>query len=283
MKAVPPTERIFALSSFEGVRLIRIYSAKQPECGISDLLAIIEKIEPDGASLDLQASAYLHELVDPDCPLEGDGFYQACISAVVTKHQPIWSKAMRQGRMHFLDSLGVDDRDVFAAAGLQLDPPPPRVVAWWDSVSSFARLVVDIQKMEQARAAEQLTMDHEIQRLSDLGINKSPVWKGLDDNFAGYDVLSYDVGEFGLINRMIEVKSTVSSPLRFYLTRHEWEQALKSGPAYIFHIWDMSKTPPILYVRKAAEVAVHVPTDNEKGKWSSAEIPLGGVVTLLKV
>jgi hypothetical protein len=88
-------------------------------------------------------------------------------------------------------------------------------------------------------------------------------------------VLSYDIGEFGLINRMIEVKSTVSSPMRFYLTRHEWEQAFKSGPAYIFHIWDMSKATPVLYVRLADEIAVHVPTDNEKGKWSSAEIPLG--------
>jgi hypothetical protein len=252
-----------------------MYSAKQPGCDIPEILDIIEKIEPDGASLDLEASAYLNDLVDRDCPLDGDGFYQACISAVVTKHQPNWSKAMRQGRMRFLDSLGVNDRDVFAAAGLQLDPPPPHVVAWWDSVSSFARLVTDIQKMEQARAAEQLTMYHEMQRLAALGINKTPEWKGLDDNFAGYDVLSYDIGEFGLINRMIEVKSTVSSPMRFYLTRHEWEQALKSGPAYIFHIWDMSKSPPLLYVRIVSEIAAHVPTDNEKGKWSSAEIPLG--------
>jgi hypothetical protein len=276
MTLVPSTERVFSLSSFEGVRLIRIYAAKQPGRPVPELLSIIEKIEPDGASLDLEASAYLNELVDPECVLNGDAFYQACISAVVTKHQPIWSKAMRQGRMRFLDTLEVNDRDIFAAAGLQKDPPPPHVVAWWDSISSFARLVVDLQKMVQARAAEQFTMDHEIQRLSDLGIEKTPIWKGLDDNFAGYDVLSYDLGEFGLINRMIEVKSSTTKPLRFFLTRHEWEQALKAGSAYIFHVWDMAKNPPVLYVRTAGQVASHIPTDNEKGKWSSAEIPLGG-------
>jgi hypothetical protein len=274
MTLVPSTERIFALSAFEGVRLIRLYAAKQPGHSIPELLPIIEKIEPDGASLDLEASAYLHALVDPACTLDGDGFYQACISAVVTKHQPIWSKAMRQGRMRFLDSLSIDDRDVFAAAGLQKDPPPPHVVSWWDSVSCFARLVSDLDKMEQARAAEQLTMDYEMQRLANLGIDRTPVWKGLDDNFAGYDILSYDIGEFGLNNRLIEVKSTIASPLRFYLTRNEWEQARKSGAAYIFHIWDMSKTPPVLHVRTTSEIALHIPSDNEKGKWSTAEIPI---------
>jgi len=129
--------------------------------------------------------------------------------------------------------------------------------------------------MAQARAAEKLTIDHEIQRLGGLGIDKLPVWKGLDDNFGGYYVLSYDAEQFGLVNRLIEVKSTISSPLRFVLTRHEWERALKAGQSYFFHVWDMSKLPPILYVRTADQVASHIPTDNEKGKWSSAEVPLG--------
>lgn len=273
--ATPSTERVFALSCFEGVRLIRVYAAKQPDCPIPELLPIIEHIEPDAANLDLEASIYLHTLVDAGCALNGDEFYQACISAVVTKHQPNWSKAMKQGRMRFLDGLERNDRDVFAAAGLAKEPPPLYVVTWWDTVTGFARLLADIEKMEQAREAEQLTIDHEIKRLSGLGIDKPPVWKGLDDNFAGYDVLSYDAGEFGLINRMIEVKSTINSPLRFILTRNEWDQAVKAGPAYIFHVWDMAKTPPVLYERTSAQVAPHIPNDNEKGKWKTAEIPLG--------
>jgi hypothetical protein len=131
--------------------------------------------------------------------------------------------------------------------------------------------------MVQARAAEQLTIDYEIKRLKEVGIDKAPIWKGLDDNFAGYDVLSYDKGEFGLLNRMIEVKSTTASPLRFFLSRPEWEQALKAGPAYFFHVWDMAKNPPVLYVRTSAQIAPHIPSDNEKGKWSNAEIPLSAV------
>jgi hypothetical protein len=76
---------------------------------------------------------------------------------------------------------------------------------------------------------------------------------------------------------MIEVKSTTASPLRFVLTRPEWEQAKKSGPAYIFHVWDMAKDPPVLYVRTTAQIAPHIPTDNEKGKWSRADIPIIGI------
>jgi hypothetical protein len=155
------------------------------------------------------------------------------------------------------------------------EPPPLAVALWWDSVAGFARMLTDLEKMKQAREAEGLTMEYERQRLKELQIDKEPEWKGLDDNFAGYDVLSYDLGEFSPTNRMIEVKSTTVSPLRFIITRNEWEQAIKFGSAYRFHVWDMLKTPPILYERTSEQVALHIPSDNEKGKWKTAEIPLG--------
>ena len=275
MSAVPSTERLFALSAFEGVRLIRIYAAKHPVVPLEELLPIIEHIEADARDLDLRASAYLHEIVALECPVEGRGFYQACISAVVTKHQPNWCKAMTQGRMRFLASLSQNDRDVFVAAGLTNEPPTIDVVNWWDTVAGFARMLADLGKMEQARKAEALSMEHERQRLKSLGIKMQPEWKGLDDNFAGYDVLSYDLGEFAPTSRMIEVKSTVASPLRFIVSRNEWEQAMKVGSAYLFHIWDMQRIPAVLYERTCAQVAAHIPTDNEKGKWKAAEIPLG--------
>jgi hypothetical protein len=275
MTAAPSTERVFALSCFEGVRLIRLYAAKQPTCPLPELIPIIEHVEPDALNLDLEASLYLHGLVDGACPLDGDGFYQGCISSVVAKHPPNWCKAMKQGRLRFLDSLAQNERDVFAAAGIAKDPPLLSAVLWWDTVVGFARLVTDMEKMEQARKAELLTLDHESKRLTSLSIDKVPEWKGLDDNFAGYDVLSYDLGEVGPVNRMIEVKSTVSSPLRFVLTRNEWNQALKFGPAYHFHIWDMAKSPPVLYERTSVQVATHIPTDNEKGVWKTVDIPLG--------
>lgn len=275
MTTVISTERVFALSAFEGVRLIRSYVSKQPGTLLSEILVIIEHVEADAGGLDLEAAAYLHGLVEEDCVLDGDEFYQACISAVVTQHQPNWCKAMKQGRMRFLDSLDANERDVFVAAGIGKNPAPLSIVTWWDTVTGFARLLGDMEKMAQARAAEQLSIDHEIARLAQLGIDRVPEYKGLDDNFAGYDVLSYDAGATGPVNRMIEVKSTIASPLRFIVTRNEWDQAEKIGSAYIFHVWDMAKTPPVLYERTSAQIAPHIPQDNESGKWKTAEIPLG--------
>lgn len=269
------TERLFSLPSFEGLRLIRIYAEKQPDLDTTNLLELIENVEPDGASLDLEASAYLDTLVEADCPLEGPLFYQICIKIVLIRHQPLWAKSMRQGRKRFVKTLDKNDQDIFFAAGLMQDPPPTEIVAWWDTVASHARLLSDADKMEQARSAEKLTIEHERERLANLGIRKEPAWMGLDDNFAGYDVLSYDFGEHGIVSKMIEVKSTTASPLKFILTRNEWEQAKKVGASYIFHIWDMAQFPPILHVRTVDEISPHIPSDNKKGKWGTTAIPVG--------
>tara|TARA_R110002051_G_scaffold2830_1_gene14764 strand:+ start:11605 stop:12231 length:627 start_codon:yes stop_codon:yes gene_type:complete len=207
--------------------------------------------------------------------MDGMAFYQECIKVVVVQHQPLWAKAMRSGRKRFVQGLDFDDQDVFRAAGLMSDPPDEDVVLWWDAVSGLARLITDAEKMNQGRQAELLTIQRERERLKAEGVDKEPEWPGLDNNFAGYDVLSYRLGAHGLINQMIEVKSTTASPLRFFVTRNEWSQAAKAGDAYIFHVWDMAKNPPELHVRTVEQVAQHIPTDNNKGQWSNATVPLG--------
>ena len=275
MTAAISTERLFSLPAFEGLKLFRTYAVEQPYLPDQDVISLIEKVDPDGASLDLEAGAYLGTLVGADCPMEGGAFYQACIKVVVIQHQPLWAKTMRAGRKRFVSSLNQDDQDIFKAAGLLEDPPSIEIVKWWDDVVGHARLITDTQKMEQARAAELLSLEHERERLASLNIEKAPEWPGLDNNFAGYDILSFDKGAHGLVNRMIEVKSTIASPLRFILSRNEWKQAQKVGEAYAFHIWDMAKTPPELYVRTVDQVAAHIPTDNEKGQWSNVAIPVG--------
>lgn len=102
-----------------------------------------------------------------------------------------------------------------------------------------------------------------------------PKWIGLDDNTAGYDVLSYEPGERNPVNKLIEVKSTIASPLRFILTRSEWDKAKAAGAAYCFDIWDLTRDPPVLFIKCVDNVAPHVPADAEKGKWKTVEIPVG--------
>ena len=281
MIQVPSTDRLFSLSCFEGLRLIRHYGQQDPSLQSNQLKKLVLKVEADAVNLDMDAAVLLHGSVAADCPLDGERFYQGCIRAVVISHQPIWAKSMRQGRMRFIDSLTKssthksDDLDVFQAAGLLHNPPSMEVVAWWDDIVEHSRLTTDIEKMAQARKAESLTIEYEKRRLQRLGIDRAPEWMGLDDNFAGYDVLSFDRKEGDVTKILIEVKSTVASPPRFYLSRNEWNTANQVGDAYKIHIWNMVDTEPQLIERTVEEVRPHIPSDNQKGKWSNAEIPLG--------
>ena len=274
MNSAPSSDRLFSLSCFEGLRLFRYYAAKHQTTETEELLDLINSVEADAPSLDMEAGVQLHPLVAQDSPLDGPVFYQNCIKTVIVNRQPIWAKSMLQGRVRFVDSLDRDERDVFAAAGLLESPPAPAVVQWWDDIVGNARLEIDIEKMKQGRAAEAMTIQKEKSRLMYLGIAKTPQWTGLDDNYAGYDVLSFDLIDGAVVNRMIEVKSTRNYPLRFHLTRNEWQTADKIGRAYFFHIWDMFSDPPVLFERTVSDIRPHIPSDNEAGKWSNAVIPL---------
>ena len=267
-------ERLVAMPAFEGLRDIRRRLVETPQATLDAIVAAINLTEADAQSLDLEASCELHGIVET-CELDGNGFYRHCIRAVVLSQFPIWVKTIKLGRQVFAAKLEEDDHTIFENAGLLASPPSPDVVEWWDTIGHEVKLETDLEKMAQARAAEKLSWQFEKQRLLGLGIETDPVWVGLDDNTAGYDVLSYEPDVPVNTNKLIEVKSTVASPPRFYVTRNEWTQAMKSKNAYFFHVWDMQKTPAVLYVRTVAEVEPHIPTDNEKGKWSNAEIPVG--------
>jgi hypothetical protein len=268
------TERLFAMPAFEGLREIRRRLVASPDAALEDIVAAINLTEADAPSLDLEASCELHAMVEV-CELVGHGFYRHCIRAVVLSRFPIWVKTIKFGRQVFAAKLGEDDHAIFEGAGLLGSPPTADVVEWWDTLGHEVKLETDLQKMAQARAAEKLSWDFEKKRLLGLGIETDPVWVGLDDNTAGYDVLSYEPGEPENTNKLIEVKSTVASPLRFYVSRNEWNKALQSKEAYFFHVWDMQREPAVLHVRTVDQVEPHIPTDNDKGKWSNAEIPVG--------
>ena len=113
---------------------------------------------------------------------------------------------------------------------------------------------------------------YEVKRLVQLGMNMSPVWMSIEDNTAGYDIQSFDLGAEGPVTRLIEVKSTIASPLRFWLSRNEWEIAKKFGAAYFFHVWDMQG--PQLHERTVVDIQPHIPSDNERGRWANVQIPV---------
>jgi len=267
-------DRIFTLSCFEALRLLRRYQPAHPNLTFSDLVRFVLEVDPDAHSLDMHAAAILHPLVAYESSLEGSVFYRHCIRAVLMEYRPSWVSTMKYGRKRFYDGLGRNVQDVFDAADLMVGSPPADVLEWWDEVSGQARFMGDQRKLSQGRNAEILTIEYEKQRLGKLGVNKEPEWTGLDDNFAGYDVLSYEILGTNIVSRLIEVKSTIQTPMRFYISKNEWRQAKSVGDKYIFHIWDMSKADPQLFERTVTQVEPHIPADNGKGEWTSAVVPV---------
>ena len=268
-------DRLFSMPAFEGLRAIKRQQALQPRLTLEKLLPIMEHADPDYSSYDIAASVELLEIVDITISTSDSTYYQDCIKTLILHSQPTWVRMMKLGRKKFTDKLGRDQRSIFREAGLLNDPPENSVIEWWDEVCGMVRYYIDREFMDQAREAEQLTLKHEEKQLSKKGISEKPRWIAIDDNTAGYDVLSYDKNAYGLVNKLIEVKSTIASPLRFHVTRNEWNKAYKSGDRYHFHIWDMKQDEPKLYVKTVAEIEPHIPQDNEKGKWDRAVIPVG--------
>ena len=270
-----PFERLFSMPAFEGVRTLRTHLLINPGMKVAEAVVIVKGVELDVRALDLEASEALLGLIPEDIPNDGAQFYRGCIREILLEFQPTWARTMLQGRSRFFAALERDEQSLFRQAGILDDPPAGDFVEWWDGLTGELRLVADLARLTRGRAAERLSLNFEIERLLKLGIDERPRWIGLDDNTKGYDVLSFELSGGVVVNKLIEVKSTIATPLRFRVTRNEWDQAAKSGSAYIFHVWDMQRNPAHLHVRTVDQVRPHIPTDNEKGKWKDAEIPLG--------
>lgn len=271
-----PFERVFSLPALEGARAVRAHLIAQPHLTLVDAIAIVKGVEIDASGLDLEACHTIVPNIPREIPNDGLPFYRGYIRMVLLQYQPIWTRTMLLGKSRFYSGLDRDEQSIFRQAGILDEPPDDDFVEWWDSLTGELRLIADLGKLARGRAAERLTLDHERAWLAAEGIDEHPRWIGLEDNTKGYDVLSFEKVGGNITNKLIEVKSTIASPLRFRVTRNEWEQAERSGAAYLFHVWDLQKEPPVLHVRTVDQVRPHIPTDNEKGKWKDAEIPVGG-------
>lgn len=262
------------MATFEALRLVRLERAAQPASQNHEIVEIIRQVRADNSNHDFEAALALDLLVgEVGGAADTIEFYRLCIEACVFSHRPLWVRTIPYGRKSFVQKLGRDEAQCFEASGLMDDPPTDEIISWWDSVAGRTRSQNDMEKMQQARAVEKLSLEYEQSRLDQLGINRRAIWMSIDDNWAGYDILSFDEGESGITSRMIEVKSTVASPLRYFLSRNEWSVCQKVGDAYQIHVWDM--TSKRLYIRNGADIADHIPEERGAGKWSTIEIRVG--------
>lgn len=142
-----------------------------------------------------------------------------------------------------------------------------QIVSFWDQLAAIGRGLRGAELTEIGRQGERLSIAYERERTG-----REPKWRSVESNADGYDVLS-------VANRedsrpvQIEVKaSRVGLRGAMHLTRNEWE-ATELMPLHRFHLWDVSSEPPTLAVVNRAEIAQHVPSDQNAGCWQAVQVP----------
>jgi hypothetical protein len=262
-------QRIFSMSAFEALRHLHVYRAAHPELATNELVKLVSKLEV--GALDYNAAqeldAFLPAAVDHQDPTR---FFRACIEAALHQNH-IWARSITLGRQKFIQKLDRDEVSCFRCSRLLDDPPSMETVAWWDRIQSAGRENTNSAIMERARNAEWLSLEFELARLATLGIKRKPVWMSVEDNTVGYDILSFNQGKTEPVAKLIEVKSFLGQR-RFYISRNEWNTAIKFGTSYAFYVWDMQRTT--LYEKSVQQVLSQIPSDGQGGRWSEAIIEL---------
>lgn len=197
--------------------------------------------------------------------------YQTMIESEATL-RPAWLSVLPRGRRALRDALTADAGECFRRAGAFDDQPAVEVVAFLDRLANLARAQASLPLVESGRYAERLSFEYEVALCADMPGAPIVEWVALDDNSAGYDILSSRFVEGYLLPKLIEVKSCRERPLRLIITRNEWDTACRHPEAYVVHFWDLSAER--LHELSWGDLQPHMPVDQGDARWDSATLSL---------
>ena len=139
-----------------------------------------------------------------------------------------------------------------------------KVICWWRDLEK-AYLDKDEKNKNTGMIGEKLSREYELRR-----VGKLPYWESLFSNNSGYDLRSI-ISKDNKTQLKIEVKATEGENYTFFLTRNEWNTALKSKN-YIFHFWTLANRE--LFIFTPNQIREYIPLDNNQSKWTECEIKL---------
>ena len=179
-----------------------------------------------------------------------------------------WISLIPRGRKECVQYFPPDVQACLKGAGLLVTPVPDDVVLWWDQQSQAIRKEQELSALETGRIGEKLTLEYERER---TGVE--PVWKSIESNLAGYDVLSI-VERNNTARLPIEVKTSEKSitVAEAYITRREWEVAVEAAN-HGFYFWHIDGSQRRLAVLCVEDLKQHIPMDEGEGLWQNAAIP----------
>ncbi len=271
MRVAAEEVRFFRMGALAAVIGLKQYLEQHDDALPTEAAVALKRTDADYAGADFESGLELLQQLPKEIDFRKFSLaIRDILSFLIESRRPWWLRLFPLGRQLLANSLTKDELQTFRIAGLMDVPPTPDVLKWWDYFASRARQNANETNLERGRDGELLTLEYERKRLARLGIHEEPKWIAIEDNTAGYDVLSYDKSEYGLVNKLIEVKATTDAAPRMILTRNEWKHASQLEEAYCFHIWALpSQKLEILSVK---DVSMHVPSDIGSGNWLEVEI-----------
>jgi len=234
-----------------------------------------------GDRLDWEAVEKLRRLIETPLPKDRASAFRLCLAKLIHNTQPGWVTLLFSGRDVALRNLDPDTVQCLETAGVFTTIPNADVVAWLDEISILAISIRARSNLAKGRAAERLSLQYEKNCLAGAGINRTVEWVALNDNHAGYDILSWTYQNGAITPKLIEVKAYSGITASFYITRHEWETAQAMISPYVFQVWGL-ENGTLIEISKA-DVLPHIPTDNQNGAWQTAIIRLNLADTRYKL
>lgn len=267
-------ENSLTMTAFLAFIELRSFLKNYPSYTVANAIRSLIRIKERASGLDFKGGLALHqELSTATDWISNQEGVRRFIFEWIAVVNPGWLQLAPYGRERLRQALNIDEVQCFREAGLFDKVPDRETIEWWDLVAARMRGNSDLEKMKRARLAERLSLGHERVRVRELDIPREPQWVSLDDNSLGFDILSFDRDLEGrIVNRMVEVKSTVSDTI--FLTRNEWENVSGAPQHTVIHIWDLHDER--LQELQPLEIAPNIPLDQGIGKWQNVRIPLGG-------
>jgi hypothetical protein len=204
--------------------------------------------------------------------LDGSAFREM-LALYVQNARPLWAYRTPSGRAEAKALMSSDEVFCFQEAALLDEGPSDMAIRWWDDVASVFRSTDDQHLLEIGRKGERLTVSYERARTG-----CTPVWKSVETNLAGYDVLS-QVNSFDRRPLYIEVKTSERdfAYAEMIISLNEWRIASMHGD-YCFYLWLIDGDARLAEV-SPHDLASHIPKDRGMGSWETVRVPFSACVS----
>ncbi|MDQ0885002.1 hypothetical protein QFZ81_000090 [Paenibacillus sp. V4I9] len=267
-------EDFFKMSIIDGCLNICKHRSIYSDCSIEDAVKHLKEGPTHMVPYDYKKSMEVGNLFGWEIiVITGDRRtqLQQTLKNLVMKIMPFWAKVAYLGRSKVLKLLSDDQVQCLTYAGLLNEELSEEALEWWEDIASISRQIDQQKKLEIGRNGERRSLQLEKKKLDEENIDRIPKWISLEDNTAGYDILSYKRGDRNEIReKYIEVKACNFSPTHFFITNNEWEKAVNNKEKYLFHVWNFERDT--LIELSVEQVEQHIPTERGNGRWKLIEV-----------